>query len=65
MKLHPSVIDKLLYLFKTYGGYQDERKLKSQIQSMDLTVYERKTTPNQEMVLVLTDEYVKQLNQNK
>lgn len=65
MKLHPSVVEKLLYLYKTYGGFADERKLREHVQALDLTVYERKTTANQEMVLVLTEDYIKQLNQNK
>ena len=65
MKLHPSVVEKLLYLYKTYGGYQDERKLRQHVANLDLTVYERKTTANQEMVLVLTEDYIKRLNQNK
>ena len=63
MKLHPSVVEKILYLCKTYGGFSDERKLKEYVQALDLTVYERKTTTNQEMILVLTEEYIKQLNQ--
>lgn len=62
MKLHPSVIEKLLYLYKNYGGFQDEKKLKAHLNALDLTVYERKTTPNQEMILVLTEDYVKNLN---
>ena len=62
MKLHSTVIEKLLYLVKNYGGFQDERKLKAHLDALDLTVYERKTTPNQEMVLVLTEDYVKKLN---
>lgn len=62
MKLHQSVIEKLVYYYKTYGGYKDERKLHEILNSLDLTVYERKTTANQEMILVLTEDYVKQLN---
>jgi len=65
MKLHSSVVEKLIYVFKTYGGYASEAKLKSRLDDMDLTVYERKTTSNQEMILVLTEDYVKSLNKNK
>jgi hypothetical protein len=63
MKLHASVVEKIVYLLKTYGGYEDEKKLKVHLESLDLTVYERKTK-GQEMVLVETSEYVKKLNGN-
>lgn len=63
MKLHASVVEKIIYLMQTYGGYSNEKKLREFIEKIDLTVYERKTTANQEMVLVLTEDYVKQLNQ--
>lgn len=65
MKLHQSVVEKLIYLYKTYGGYQNESKLRNRLDDLDFTIYERKTTANQEMILVLTDDYVKNLNQNK
>lgn len=61
MKLHASVVEKLIYILKTYGGYEDEKKLKVHLEALDLTVYERKTN-GQEMVLVETAEYVKKLN---
>lgn len=64
MKLHPSVIEKLIYLTQTYGGYENEKKLRVRLEDLDLTVYERKTK-NQEMILVLTEDYVKQLSQKK
>ena len=63
MKLHPSIITKLLNIYQNYGGFPDERKLKEQIERLDFTVYERKTTNAQEMVLVLTEDYIKQLGQ--
>lgn len=61
MKLHKSVVDKLLYLFQNYGGFQNDVKLRGMIENMDLTPYERKTTVNQEIILVLTEDYVKEL----
>lgn len=60
MKLHTGVVEKLLYMFRTYGGYETESKLRGMIQNMDLTPYDRKSTG--ETVLVLTDEFVKQLS---
>jgi hypothetical protein len=65
MKLHPSVVEKLIYLFQTYGGYSDERKLRAHVQNLDLTPYERKTTKDQEMILVLTEDYLKELSQKR
>jgi hypothetical protein len=65
MKLHASVIEKLLQIYTNFGGFQDERKLKEQLLKLDLTPYERKTTQNQEVILVDTDEYMKMLNNNQ
>ena len=65
MKLHPSVVTKLLYLFETFGGHEKDDKLKRMIDSLDFTVYERKLTDNQENVLVLTEDYVRQLQQRR
>jgi len=64
MKLHASVVEKLLYLMQTYGGFENEKKLRAHLDQVDLTVYERKTG-NQDMVLVLTEDYVKSLSQNR
>jgi len=64
MKLHASVIEKLIYLMQTYGGYENEKKLRAHLDVIDLTVYERKTG-NQDMVLVLTEDYVKSLSQKR
>jgi len=62
MKLHSSVIEKLLQIYTNYGGFQDERKLREQLLKLDFTPYERKSTVDQEVILVLTDDYMKQLN---
>jgi hypothetical protein len=65
MKLHPSIIEKLLNIYTNYGGFSNERKLKEQLANLDFTVYERKSTANQELILVLTEDYVKKLGPNK
>ena len=65
MKLHASAIQKLIDLFQTYGGSPDEVKLKRFIQNLDFTPYERKTTADQDMILVLTEDYVKALNPHR
>jgi hypothetical protein len=62
MKLHQSVIEHLIYLVQTYGGYEHESKLRQQFNSLDLTPYERKTTHEGEMVLVRTEDMLKKLS---
>lgn len=65
MKLHPTAIKKIIDLFHVYGGSQDEVKLKQFILNLDFTPYEQKTTKEQNMVLVLTEDYVRELQQKK
>ncbi len=61
MKLHKSVVDKLLYFYQTFGGYERETKLREMIKNLDLTPYERKENGNGEVVLVSTEDYIKEL----
>lgn len=65
MKLHASAIEKLISLFNTYGGSPDDIKLKRFIQNLDFTPYEQKTTAEQQMILVLTEDYIKALNNKR
>jgi len=65
MKLHASAIDKLISLFNTYGGSPDEVKLRRLVQDLDFTPYEQKTTAEQQMILVLTSDYIKALNNKR
>lgn len=60
MKLHPQVIDKLIYLFENYGGHVNNGKLKTKLEQLDLSAYERKTG-DQDVILVLTEDLVKAL----
>jgi len=62
MKMHASVIEKLLQIYNNYGGFQDDTRLRHHLNNVDLTPYERKSTQNQEIVLVLTEDYLKKLN---
>jgi len=64
MKLHSSVVEKLLYLFENYGGHGTHAKLRGFLDGIDLTPYEKKTG-DQEVILVLTEDFVKQLSGNK
>jgi hypothetical protein len=60
MKLHSSVTEKLIHYFENYGGHSTHDKLRKLINSMDLTPYEKKTG-SQEVVLVLTEDFMKQV----
>jgi hypothetical protein len=60
MKLHPNVVDKLIYLYENYGGHLNNGKLRAHLQNIDLSAYERKTG-EQDVVLVLTEEMMKAL----
>jgi len=61
MKLHKSVVDKIIYYCTTFGGYDTERKLREKINELDFTPYERKEAHNGEVILVLTEDYIKQI----
>ena len=60
MKLHPAVVDKLIYLYENYGGHLNNGKLRAHLNSIDLSAYERKTG-EQDVVLVLTEDMMKAL----
>lgn len=60
MKLHPAVIDKLIYLYENYGGHLNNTKLRAHLNNIDLSAYERKTG-EQDVVLVLTEDMMKAL----
>jgi hypothetical protein len=61
MRLHASVIEKLLYIVQNYGGHEHDHKLRAKFNEIDLTPYERRSQ-NQEVILVLTEDYMKQLS---
>ena len=65
MKLHSSAVLKLLQIYQNYGGFDSEKKLRDHIESLDFVVYERKQTANGESVLVLTDDYLRELAKKK
>lgn len=64
MRLHVSVVNKLLELVQNYGGHEYDHKLRVKLTELDLTPYERQSTVSQEVILVLTEDYVKQLSGN-
>ena len=58
MKLHNTVIEKLIKVYTNYGGYPEERRLRQVLQEMHLDAYEQQTG-NRQTVLVLTEDLKK------
>ena len=58
MKLHSTVIEKLLRIYSTYGGFREEHRLQAELEKLDLSEYNRQTGPK-DKILVLTEDFVK------
>ena len=43
LKLHNTVIEKLIKIYTNYGGYREEHRLKDALQRLELTEYTQKT----------------------
>lgn len=65
MRLHKSVVDKLIYYFQTFGGYEHETKLRNKLTELDLTPYERKENSSGEVILVSTEDFIRELEGKK
>lgn len=65
MKLHPSAIEKIVQIYQNHGGFDSESRLRKYLAALDFVAYERKTTLDQETVLVLTEDYIKELAKKK
>jgi len=44
MKLHGTLVEKLVQLFTTYGGWQGEKRLKEELGKLNVAVYKRQNT---------------------
>lgn len=55
MKLHKTVIDKMVRIYDLHGGRQDNKKLIAELQKLDLSGYQQKENPKQQAFLVLTE----------
>lgn len=53
MKLHVSVIERIVHLYETYGGHRDEKRLRNVVAELDLSEYTRQSG---EKILVLTEQ---------
>ena len=57
MKLHPTLIEKLITTFQVYAGWRDEKKLRKALADLNVATY---TQQNGNQVLVDSDELTKQ-----
>jgi hypothetical protein len=64
LKLHPTVIEKLVRIYSTYGGYREETKLKEELRRVDLSSYTQQTG-DEDTFLVLTEDILKHQAQVK
>ena len=62
MKLHRSAVEKIIQIYLNHGGFDSEKRLREHLERLDFVSYERKTTTHQETVLVLAEDYFKELN---
>lgn len=53
MKLHSTAIEQLLKAYDTWGGYRENTKLKSALDKLDFSVYQR---ADGEAILVMTSD---------
>ena len=53
MKLHKSVTERITALCIQYAGFDKEKKLKQEIELLELSIYQQKKQPFNE-ILVLT-----------
>lgn len=60
MRLHDTVVEKLIRLCDNYGGHREQTKLREEIRQLDLSEY---TQNSGNKVLVLTAEMQKALRE--
>jgi hypothetical protein len=56
MKLHGSVVEKLVRLYDLHGGRKDNTKLIQELKNLDLSSYQQKENPKHESFIVLTEQ---------
>lgn len=61
MKLHKSVVDKIVRLYELYGGRKENKTLSEEIKKLDLSVYTQQEQGNASF-LVLTEDVIKAKN---
>ena len=61
MKLHQTLVEKLVNLFTTYGGWQGEKKLYDELGKLNIATYTQQSSG--EVVLVDGDELAKAIRE--
>ena len=56
MKLHSTVVQKLLRIYELHGGRRDDTKLLNELKSLNLDMYQQKQNPKQEQFIVLAED---------
>ena len=64
MRLHTTAIEKLIQIYKNYGGYPEEKRLRAALAETDFTEYTQQSGPKN-TILVLTEDYNKHLARNQ
>ena len=64
MQLHPSVIERLVQIYTTYGGYREEHRLRDELKRVNLSPYTQQTGEKVSF-LVLTSDIEEYLNSLK
>ena len=60
MKLHNTLVEKLLTIYEVSSGWPEQRKLREALKNLDVTIYKQQTGNE---VLVATDD-LKKATQN-
>jgi hypothetical protein len=63
MKLHESVVKRLITIYSNYGGYSNEHRLHTELRSLNLSVYNRQTG-EKDNIIVFSEELKKLTDQN-
>ena len=63
MKIHPTVIEKLVKIYTNYGGYREETRLREELSRLEWTEYTQQTG-EQKTFLVLTEDIKSHLNKS-
>lgn len=50
MKLHSTLVDHLIHLFTTYGGWREESRLKNELTKLEIAVYKQQSTGEEVLV---------------
>jgi len=55
MKLHESVVERLVKICENYGGHREQVKLKEELRILELSVYQRQTGRQDEIIVLTKD----------